>query len=188
MNKVLASALSAAALFAFAAPAHAVTNLGNTDLTGVDLDSNPGFFFAQFLFSAAENTLGADPTGFTKTYTFDFPAAGIAAGSATSSLVGGANIIFDSVIFNGTAFALSNGNTQASLANAIANLAPPGQNLLTVNFKIVDVAKVAGFSGDISAQANAIPEPATWGLMILGLGFAGAAMRRRRQNVTVSYA
>ncbi|MBV1688439.1 PEPxxWA-CTERM sorting domain-containing protein [Novosphingobium sp. G106] len=26
--------------------------------------------------------------------------------------------------------------------------------------------------------AGYVPEPATWGLMILGIGFAGAAMRR----------
>ena len=40
-----------------------------------------------------------------------------------------------------------------------------------------------------SAIAAAAPEPAIWGMMILGFGLAGAALRRRRQVTTrVSYA
>lgn len=40
------------------------------------------------------------------------------------------------------------------------------------------------------STAGAVPEPATWALMLLGFGFVGGAMRsaKRRQNVTVSYA
>jgi hypothetical protein len=33
-----------------------------------------------------------------------------------------------------------------------------------------------------------VPEASTWAMMILGLGLAGAAIRRRSTNVTVSYA
>lgn len=40
------------------------------------------------------------------------------------------------------------------------------------------------------AQAGAVPEPATWAMMILGFGFVGGTMRtaRRRQKTAVSYA
>ncbi|MCW6536417.1 PEPxxWA-CTERM sorting domain-containing protein [Sphingomonas lycopersici] len=43
---------------------------------------------------------------------------------------------------------------------------------------------------DISVQglAGSVPEPATWAMMILGLGAVGAAMRRRRAATTVRYA
>ena len=34
-----------------------------------------------------------------------------------------------------------------------------------------------------ATQAGAVPEPATWGMMILGFGMAGGAMRRRRATV-----
>lgn len=33
-----------------------------------------------------------------------------------------------------------------------------------------------------------VPEPATWGMMILGFGAVGAAMRMRRRKISVSYA
>lgn len=35
---------------------------------------------------------------------------------------------------------------------------------------------------------NGVPEPATWGMMILGIGFAGAAMRRSKQAVRYNFA
>lgn len=43
-------------------------------------------------------------------------------------------------------------------------------------------------NGDVSAIAAAVPEPATWAMMILGMGMVGFGMRRRQKNVTVTYA
>lgn len=42
---------------------------------------------------------------------------------------------------------------------------------------------------DIVFTGTAVPEPATWAMMILGLGFIGGAMRsaKRRQRLAVSY-
>jgi PEP-CTERM motif len=41
-------------------------------------------------------------------------------------------------------------------------------------------------TGDLFA-GNAVPEPATWAMMIIGFGLTGSAMRRRR-SIKVSYA
>jgi hypothetical protein len=43
---------------------------------------------------------------------------------------------------------------------------------------------------DTPIAVSSVPEPATWGMMIVGLGLAGVAARRRRQKVStrVSYA
>jgi hypothetical protein len=38
------------------------------------------------------------------------------------------------------------------------------------------------------AATGAVPEPATWAMMILGMGAVGFAMRRRRKNVTTTVA
>ncbi|MEH3158304.1 MAG: NF038122 family metalloprotease [Sphingomonas taxi] len=43
-------------------------------------------------------------------------------------------------------------------------------------------------TAQIYANATAVPEVGTWGMMIFGFGFAGAMMRRRRQTVRVAFA
>lgn len=45
-----------------------------------------------------------------------------------------------------------------------------------------------GTPGAFTLRISAVPEPETWGLMIVGLGFAGAAVRRRKPKVSVRYA
>ena len=42
-------------------------------------------------------------------------------------------------------------------------------------------------AANVNLFAMGVPEPSTWAMMILGIGFAGAAMRRR-QRVSLSYA
>jgi hypothetical protein len=44
--------------------------------------------------------------------------------------------------------------------------------------------------GQLFGVTAAVPEPATWAMMLLGFGFVGGAMRsaKRRQKLTVSYA
>lgn len=39
---------------------------------------------------------------------------------------------------------------------------------------------------DAFAPTGAVPEPATWALMILGFGAAGAALRGRRRALTLA--
>jgi hypothetical protein len=46
----------------------------------------------------------------------------------------------------------------------------------------------ASYSGTLNFSPAAVPEPATWALMILGMGAVGFAMRRRRKNVTTTVA
>jgi len=44
-----------------------------------------------------------------------------------------------------------------------------------------------GFSSS-GEVAGAAPEPASWAMMIVGFGLAGASIRRRRNKVNVTYA
>ena len=44
----------------------------------------------------------------------------------------------------------------------------------------------AAVSGNFSAETGAVPEPATWGMMVVGFGAMGYAMRSRRK-VAVSF-
>lgn len=40
----------------------------------------------------------------------------------------------------------------------------------------------ASIAGTLTITNNAVPEPGTWGMMLLGFGVAGVAMRRRRRG------
>jgi len=40
----------------------------------------------------------------------------------------------------------------------------------------------------ITEAAAAVPEPATWGLMLAGFGVVGAGLRSRRRSTTVAFA
>lgn len=55
----------------------------------------------------------------------------------------------------------------------------------TLTFGMVDGATVGIFDGVVNGTLNApaIPEPATWAMMIAGFGLAGATARRRRVRV-----
>ena len=72
-------------------------------------------------------------------------------------------------------------------STALPNLGPGTYGLLLGNGVVVldyDVElQVAG------EPVAAVPEPATWALMLLGFGFVGGAMRsaKRKQKLTVSY-
>lgn len=50
---------------------------------------------------------------------------------------------------------------------------------------VTDGIKVLDYAGNIAA--NTVPEPVTWAMMVVGIGFVGAAMRKSRQAAGVRY-
>lgn len=55
-----------------------------------------------------------------------------------------------------------------------------GESLLNAVFSSTQVAF------EIDQISAAAPEPATWGMMILGFGFAGASLRRRKRKLAIA--
>ena len=111
---------------------------------------------------------------------------------------------FDQYIFNGTFARKSNGdslsNTYSFFFLLNTGIAPVGSPTIlnaspiySYEFAVAnlsrDDATYEGFQGsfdasDVSPVTPAVPEPRTWGMMILGMGAIGFAMRRRRKNNT----
>ena len=122
------------------------------------------------------------PCAFTRSFKFDTPigfniASIDIASIASSSLT---NIDFSAVTFNGVNFAILATGTQE-----FRNLL--NQNLVAGGSNVLNVAGTTGgngaFSGNLSfAQVAAIPEPATWMMMLLGFAGIGFTMRRKNKS------
>ncbi|MEQ1883228.1 MAG: PEPxxWA-CTERM sorting domain-containing protein [Burkholderiales bacterium] len=91
-------------------------------------------------------------------------------------------------VFNGGFSTLTgNGTTNTRLLNPAANLG----NIWLVGAAFnnadrrVDSFK---FSNLTVSGSSAVPEPATWAMMIFGFGMVGSAMRRRKVQTNVSFA
>ena len=174
MRKILVSlALGSSAMMA-AAPAQAATIL-------FDLDGFTGTF------RAVPISCDAGPAGcagnFTATGTFTRPADHqlVAASITARSINGPSSIDIFSASLNGTPFDVSpNGDVEFGTLGATA--------LQDVNTLVVRgfTGGQASFAGDLAFAA--VPEPSTWGLMLLGFGSIGWMVRRRKRNVSVSYA
>jgi hypothetical protein len=61
-----------------------------------------------------------------------------------------------------------------------SGLMPISSNIQTVDFS------GSAYTDSIAIAAAPIPEPAAWGLLIVGFGSVGALLRRRRQRVLVA--
>lgn len=75
-------------------------------------------------------------------------------------------------------FITANGGTVAGAEAALFAALNDGTSYFNIHTTTFGGGEIRGF-----LQVAPVPEPATWGLMILGFGAAGAALRRRRTAV-----
>lgn len=76
-------------------------------------------------------------------------------------------------------------STPLTLASLLANTV-----WNTSYYFTTDVVNAGGFTGNVGATlaVAAVPEPATWGLMVVGFGMIGAAARSRKTKAAVRFA
>ena len=170
MNKI-ALTLTALAATALSTAAPAAVTVVNT---GPVITANSGTYSAKLT-----GTSGA----FTDVISFFAPVGfNLQSADITSNYTGSnkkANIDFTSVLLNGVAFNIVS-TGQSEIRSIFDQPLLAGWNTITVTGNAGVGAKLAdaAFSGTLSF-GNAVPEPATWALMLLGIGGIGAGMRRR---------
>ena len=173
--KLLPMAAVAATLAAVATPAQAVETITISGPSGT--------------YGNDQVTCGVGITScaFTNTFNFLTPTGfNLANATISTSALGTSNIDFSSVMLNGMAFTLSPTGTFefGSLANS--PLTPGANNVLSV---MGQNNGDGAFSGTLTFGAvSAVPEPATWAMMLLGFGAAGFATRRSRRRSTLMQA
>lgn len=74
-------------------------------------------------------------------------------------------------------------DAQTLIVNSLVGSIKGIQYGLGSDYFSVDYNLNVDLTGSAWARGAAVPEPATWALMIIGIGFAGAAMRRRRYEI-----
>ena len=125
-------------------------------------------------------------TDFSDTYAFTLLTDGLGSGSVSANFTTGTGnaIQLTSVTINGAPITITQ----------IGNLTVAGGDnvsLLTGLNNIVITGTASGnvaYGGSITFVPNAVPEPATWAMMLVGFGMVGSAMRYRRRATKVVYA
>ena len=139
-------------------------------------------------FNGAINRVGIAAGDFSDTFTFTLPESGFGSGSVITSSVNMGSItslMFTSVTFNGVSLAINNdGALQFSGAAGLPIVA--GQ----LNTLLVSGTSQGGasYGGNLTFVPSAVPETATWMMMLAGFGMMGAGLRYRRRSSTVAFA
>ena len=168
MKRVLLSATVAIAALTISPAAYADTITLTPTPTG-----EAGFF----------GGVTTTPGAFTRTFTFTLSQSGtISSGLITAGHNAATRIDFVSAFLNGQPFSIGNftipGAGNFGFGFLLNTPVAPGLQTLVVN----GISGGGGaFAGSVAFTAAAVPEPATWAMMIFGFGMVGYALRRRRK-------
>jgi len=176
IQKMLYAGAASVALFAVA-PASAATTLNSTSTS---FDGKTGFY------GATINGVGE----FVAPFVFNVgPLPGKAAISITSVSLNSAEAIDNlTVTLNNVSYPIT---SSVSLPNGFLYSFGGFSQAVNAGFQNLSVsgtttALSSSFSGTIAFTA-AVPEPASWALMIGGFGLVGGVMRRRAKVANVNY-
>lgn len=164
-------------------------SIAGTQLTQNNITGTFAFLYTGPTFTTANNVLVA--TG-ANLLSGSFTNAYFTGVQGSNAATFGAAQPTQTITFNSSFLNLSNsyGRTVAmQFANLLGSAAAPGNfgGPANPNFNKRAVADFRALGSGVFA-AGAIPEPATWGLMILGFGGAGVMLRTNRRRMVAAVA
>jgi hypothetical protein len=192
MKRFLRVCLTASAL-AFASTAHAAVITPGAPAPGVFVVTGNPFTGTTPVSATIGNTpqvggTTALPVSFTDTFLFTIgPPGGGLIGTGSGSIITSTSLLFSStdldftsVLVNGVALTINrlDGGLLESSGTSNVNIFSGQLNNITVTG--LSRGPNGSYGGNISFLPNAVPEPATWALMLMGFGAVGFSMRRRR--------
>jgi len=147
---------------------------------------SPNFFitsgtpFTPSITAVFFNSFSAKTT-FDDLFTFTIPQNGLGSGSISTSFSSSKNkLVITDLIVNGTWYSVpSNPSGQSLTLNGVPIIANVLNTIEVKGF----VKKTGSYAGTVTFNATAVPEAATWSMMLGGFAMIGAAMRRRRTSV-----
>jgi hypothetical protein len=186
MKKILTGALAAASFMVLATPASATVNLPDGTLDPLSCNVSSTLCTASFNYGPL-----AFADDFIKKVTFTLPQLGSIGSSVTTEFsFATQDIDFTSITIDGIHAFLQGGTDPAAETWSISGLTGLSAGLHYIEFKGTSAGSAVDQSGGTfggTLTFAAVPEPATWALMILGFGLIGGAMRRRDRETRVRY-
>lgn len=186
LTKLLTATAAAASIVAFASTADAAIFVNNWTVAA---NGEITVTFGDDALGAADSsgTAGDHGTNYTHSYdngtsaftdTFDFF---LPTGMVANAAVSTSNLTFSGIVFNGISGTVFNTAGFHTGNVSFVPVTAGGQQHLVITGSGLPTA---GWSG--TASFVPVPEPATWGLMILGFGGVGALVRGRRRQVALA--
>lgn len=160
------------------APAQATTfNVGDPNFT-----IETGTPFTPTITASFKNSFNASGS-FDDTFEFTIPQTGYGSGSISTSFSGADKLVITDLIINGISYSLI--DEASGQSRSVGGI--PIFSLALNTIRVIGTVTGSGlYSGTATFTAAAIPEPASWALMIAGFAAVGVAVRRRPMKVSFS--
>jgi hypothetical protein len=167
---------AAAMSIAMAFPAAAATSFDSIDSGDLNLNGSEGF----------GATITDDLGAFEHSFDFTLDATNLTNTTVGTIILGAKDIDFTSITLDG--FSLTQVGFDPSGENweLLGTVLSAGLHTIVVKGSVIGFGTTPGATYTGSLNIAAIPEPATWALMIMGFGSAGYMIRSRRRAMALA--